>query len=77
MLWGEIKVDFDDLKHIDHHNRGFIELYNTIMTCLGDLGLLFAVTPLVSKWFGQEVGTDLRHRPHVQLRPWTRHLGVH
>ena len=22
-LWGEIKVDFDDLKHIVHRNRGF------------------------------------------------------
>ena len=42
MLWGEIKVDSDDLKHMVHRNRGFIELYNSIMTCLGDLGLLFA-----------------------------------
>ena len=62
MLWGEIKVDFDDLKHIDHRNRGFIELYNTIMTCLGDLGLLFAVPPLGAKWFGQEVGREVDHK---------------
>ena len=58
MLWGEIRVDFDDLKHIDHHNRGFIELYNTIMTCLGDLGLLFAVPAKGAEWFGPEVGTN-------------------
>ena len=43
MLWGEIKVDSDDLKHMVHRNGGFIELYNNIMTCLGDLGLLLAV----------------------------------
>ncbi len=42
-----------------HRNGGFIELYNTIMTCLGDLGLLFAVSPLGSKWFGPEVGTKM------------------
>ena len=45
MLWGEIKVDSDDLKHMVHRNGGFIELYNNIMTCLGDLGLLLAVPP--------------------------------
>ena len=56
MLWGEIKVDSDDLKHMVHRNGGFIELYNNIMTCLGDLGLLLAVPPLGSKWFGTEVG---------------------
>ena len=28
MLWGELKVDFDDLKHIVHPNRRFDELYN-------------------------------------------------
>ena len=56
MLWGEIKVDSDDLKHMVHRNGGFIELYNNIMTCLGDLGLLLAVPPLGSKWFGPEVG---------------------
>ena len=49
MLWGEIKVDSDDLKHMVHRNGGFIELYNNIMTCLGDLGLLLAVPPLVFK----------------------------
>ena len=59
MLWGEIKVDSDDLKHMVHRNGGFIELYNNIMTCLGDLGLLLAVPPLGSKWFGPEVGTNL------------------
>ena len=46
VLWGEIKVDSDDLKHMVHRNGGFIELYNSIMTCLGDLGLLLAVPPL-------------------------------
>ena len=56
MLWGEIKVDSDDLKHMVHRNGGFIELYNNIMTCLGDLGLLLAVPPLGSEWFGPEVG---------------------
>ena len=40
MLWGEIKVDFNDLKHIVHPNRRFDELYNTIMTCLRDLHVL-------------------------------------
>ena len=58
MLWGEIKVDSDDLKHMVHRNGGFIELYNNIMTCLGDLGLLLAVPPLGSEWFGPEVGTN-------------------
>ena len=43
MLWGEIKVDSDDLKHMVDRNREFIELYNDIMNCLGDLGLLFTV----------------------------------
>ena len=57
MLWGEIKVDSDDLKHMVHRNGGFIELYNNIMTCLGDLGLLLAVPPLGSEWFGPEVGS--------------------
>ena len=56
MLWGEIKVDSDDLKHMVHRNGGFIGLYNNIMTCLGDLGLLLAVPPLGSEWFGPEVG---------------------
>ena len=40
MLWGEIKVDFDDLKHIVHPNRRFDELCDTIMTCLRDLHVL-------------------------------------
>ena len=57
VLWGEIKVDFDDLKHIVHRIRGFNELCNTIMTYLRDLHLLFADPPLGSKWFGPEVGT--------------------
>ena len=57
MLWGEIEVDSDDLKHIVHRNGGFIELYNNIMTCLGDLGLLFAGPANPSHWFGPEVGT--------------------
>ena len=57
MLWGEIKVDSDDLKHMVHRNRGFIELYNSIMTCLGDLGLLFAGPATEPHWFGSEVGT--------------------
>ena len=57
VLWGEIKVDSDDLKHMVHRNGGFIDLYNNIMTCLGDLGLLLAVPPLGSEWFGPEVGT--------------------
>ena len=61
MLWGEIKVDSDDLKHMVHRNGGFIELYNNIMTCLGDLGLLLAVPPLGSEWFGPEVGSTPRH----------------
>ena len=56
VLWGEIKVDSDDLKHMVHRNGGFIELYNNIMTWLGDLGLLLAVPPLGSEWFGTEVG---------------------
>ena len=59
MLWGEIKVDSDDLKHMVHRNGGFIDLYNNIMTCLGDLGLLLAVPPLGSEWFGPEVGICL------------------
>ena len=62
MLWGEIKVDSDDLKHMVHRNGGFIELYNNIMTCLGDLGLLLAVPPLGSEWFGPEVGSKTQNR---------------
>ena len=57
MLWGEIKVDSDDLKHMVHRNGGFIELYNNIMTCLGDLGLLLAVPANEPQWCGLEVGT--------------------
>ena len=57
MLWGEIKVDSDDLKHMVHRNGGFIGLYNNIMTCLGDLGLLLAVPAKGAGWFGPEVGT--------------------
>ena len=56
MLWGEIKVDSDDLKHMVHRNGGFIELYNNIMTCLGDLGLLLAVPANEPQWCGPEVG---------------------
>ena len=36
VLWGEIKVDFNDLKHIVHPTRRFYELPNTIMTCYDD-----------------------------------------
>ena len=61
MLWGEIKVDSDDLKHMVHRNGGFIELYNNIMTCLGDLGLLLAVPANELKWCGSEVGTNYYH----------------
>ena len=72
MLWGEIKVDSDDLKHMVHRNGGFIELYNSIMTCLGDLGLLLAVPPLGSEWCGTEVGRPLDCHvgtsPHIP--PW-------
>ena len=35
-LWGEIKVDFDDLKHIVHLIGRFYGLGNTITTCLHD-----------------------------------------
>ena len=55
MLWGEIKVDSDDLKHMVHRNRGFIELYNNIMTCLGDLGLLLAVPQTSSSGVGRRL----------------------
>ena len=65
MLWGEIKVDSDDLKHMVHRNGGFIELYNNIMTCLGDLGLLLAVPPLGSKWFGPEVGNNFLNALYI------------
>ena len=51
VLWGEIKVDFDDLKHIVHRSRGFNELYNTIMTCLRDLHVLSNRLENESKWF--------------------------
>ena len=57
MLWGEIKVDSDDLKHMVHRNGGFIELYNNIMTCLGDHGLLLAVPATEPKWCESEVGS--------------------
>ena len=67
MLWGEIKVDFDDLKHIDHHNRGFIELYNTIMTYLGDLGLLLAVPANPAHWCGSEGGTIYVRPMHAAI----------
>ena len=36
VLWGEIKVDFNDVKHIVHLTRRFDELPNTISTCLYD-----------------------------------------
>ena len=36
VLWGEIKVDFNDVKHIVHLDRRFDELPNTISTCLYD-----------------------------------------
>ena len=36
VLWGEIKVDFNDVKHIVHLTRRFYELPNTISTCLYD-----------------------------------------
>ena len=36
VLWVEIKVDFNDLKHIVHPTRRFYELPNTIMTCYDD-----------------------------------------
>ena len=72
MLWGEIKVDSDDLKHMVHRNGGFIELYNNIMTCLGDLGLLLAVPANSSQWFGPEVGSPIftccALRTHFMLR---------
>ena len=40
VLWGEIKVDFNDVKHIVHLIRWFDELSDTIMTCLYDYGRL-------------------------------------
>ena len=55
MLWGEIKVDSDDLKHMVHRNGGFIELYNNIMTWLGDLGLLLAVPPWCLSGLGRRL----------------------
>ena len=37
VLWVEIKVDFNDVKHIVHPTRRFDELpNNTIMTCYDD-----------------------------------------
>ena len=36
MLWSEIKVDFNDLKHVFHLIIRFYELGNTIMTCFRD-----------------------------------------
>ena len=36
VLWGEIKVDFNDVKHIVHPTRRFDELPNTITTCYND-----------------------------------------
>ncbi len=36
VLWGEIKVDFNDVKHIVHLIRRFYGLGNTIMTCFHD-----------------------------------------
>ena len=36
VLWGEIKVDFNDVKHIVHLIRRFHGLGNTIMTCFHD-----------------------------------------
>ena len=36
VLWGEIKVDFDDLKHTVHLIGRFYELGNGTMTCLHD-----------------------------------------
>ena len=36
VLWGEIKVDFNDVKHIVHLVRRFDELGNTAMTYLCD-----------------------------------------
>ena len=74
MLWGEIKVDSDDLKHMVHRNRGFIELYNSIMTCLGDLGLLFAVPPWGPVGLGRRLvavtrnGTNLGTNTRVTVR---------
>ena len=61
MLWGEIKVDSDDLKHMVHRNGGFVELYNNIMTCLGDLDLLLAVPANEPQWCGPEVGSTKKN----------------
>ena len=36
VLWVEIKVDLNDVKHIVHPTRRFDELPNTIMTCYDD-----------------------------------------
>ena len=36
VLWGEIKVNFNDVKHIVHLIRRFYGLGNTIMTCFHD-----------------------------------------
>ena len=36
VLWVEIKVDFNDVKHIVRPNGRFYELPNTIMTCYDD-----------------------------------------
>ena len=36
MLWGEIEVDLDDLKHIVHPTRWFDKLCDASMTCLCD-----------------------------------------
>ena len=36
VLWVEIKVDFNDVKHIVYPTRRFDELPNTIMTCYDD-----------------------------------------
>ena len=36
VLWSEIKVDFNDLKHVFHLIIRFYELGNTIMTCFRD-----------------------------------------
>ena len=65
MLWGEIKVDFDDLKHIVHPNRRFDELYNTIMTCVRDLHVLSNRLENESKWFRTEVGNTTAYFKNI------------
>ena len=59
VLWGEIKVDFNDLKHTVHLIRGCYGLGNTTTTCNARLSSNLESLKNELKWNGTEVGTNV------------------